>query len=268
MAANGADSSANTKPVALITGSGAPRVGRVIAEHLSTLGYAIAVHARNSTEQAQQFAEQITKQEGEAIVCHGDLRDAANCERIVQQVIGHWRRIDVLVNSAAIWHPTALEDVTADELREYFDTNVLASFLCARAAGLQMVAQPGGGSIVNLSDWALCRPYLDHAAYFPSKGAVEAMTRSLAVELGHRNPRVRVNCIAPGPVLLGDGVSDAQRRETERGLLVQRLGTPSHLAHATQFLIENDFVTGVVLPVDGGRSIFAQDPLQLQYRTG
>jgi NAD(P)-dependent dehydrogenase (short-subunit alcohol dehydrogenase family) len=174
----------------------------------------------------------------------------------------------VLVNSAAIWQPTPLELVTPDEIRRYFEINATATFLAARKAGLQMVQQSSGGAIINVGDWAVVRPYLHHAAYFPSKGAVEAITRSLAVELAHRNPRVRVNCILPGPVLLNPDLTAEQLDAIANSTLVQRVGTPQHVAHAVQFLIENDFVTGVCLPVDGGRSIFAHDKLQTELCTG
>src|SRR5205085_4192353 len=111
-------------------------------------------------------------------------------------------RLDVLVNCAAIWRPKRLEDVSAADVRAHFDSNVLATFLCGREAGLVMVGQPEGGCIVNVGDWAEARPYPGYAAYFASKGAIPTLTRCLAVELGTRNPRVRVNCVLPGPVLL------------------------------------------------------------------
>ena len=131
-----------------------------------------------------------------------------------------------------------------------------------------MENQDSGGSIINISDWATERPYLDHAAYFPSKGGVDSMTRSLAVELGHRNPKIRVNCIKPGPVLLTDKVDAEQRKKIANSTLVKRVGTAEHIAHAVQFLCENDFVTGTSITVDGGRSIFAPDGLQVGMNTG
>lgn len=259
---------ASQRRVALVTGSGAPRVGRVIAERLGELGYSIVIHANRSGAEAEAFATSLRGRGVDALVCLGDLREEHVVESLVTAAVERFGRIDVLVNSAAIWYPTALEEVTAEQVRGYFESNAVSSFLCAQKVGLQMVQQEAGGCIINISDWALCRPYLDHAAYFPSKGAVEAMTRSLAVELGHRNPQVRVNCIAPGPVLLGDDVSSETQEALTRGLLVRRLGTPEHIAHAAEFLVANDFVTGVVLPVDGGRSIYAEDRLQMEYRTG
>lgn len=250
-------------PVALVTGSGAPRVGRAIALHLASLGCRIAVHANHSQDQAAEVANSIQEQHGvDAIVTLGSLADESVPSRLVDETTSHFGRIDILVNSAAIWHPMSLEEITADELRKYFDINTIGSFLCARAAGKKMAGQPTGGSIVNIGDWATARPYQNHAAYFPSKGAIEVMTRSLAVELARRNPNIRVNCIQPGPVLLADDVSDEEANIRANSTLMGRVGTPQNVAHAVQFLCENDFVTGICLPVDGGRTIYARDGWQ------
>src|SRR6476619_888696 len=97
-------------------------------------------------------------------------------------------RIDVLVNAAAVWKSKPLEMVTAADVRLHFETNALGTFLCSQHAGLAMVEQPEGGVIVNIGDWADARPYTGYAAYFASKGAIPTITRSLAVELGSRNP--------------------------------------------------------------------------------
>lgn len=259
----------NEHPVAFITGSGAPRVGQVIAKHLATLGCHIALHANQSIEGANNAAKDIKERYGnECIVVQGALEDPTRAETIVQDVVQQFGRIDILVNSAAIWHPTRLEDVTTEELMQYYQINTLACWLTSRAAGLTMSQQDSGGCIINLGDWATERPYLDHAAYFPSKGGVDTMTRSLAVELGHRNPKIRVNCIKPGPVLLADEVDPEERKKIADSTLVKRVGTAEHIAHAVQFLCENDFMTGSLIAVDGGRSIFAPDGLQVGMNTG
>ncbi len=127
----------------------------------------------------------------------------------------------------------------------------------AQQAGLAMVPQPEGGCIVNFGDWASARPYLNYAPYLVSKGAIPALTRCLAVELGTRNPRLRVNCVLPGPVLFPPDMPEAEREEAIRSTLVRREGQPANVAAAVLFLVENDFVTGVCLPVDGGRTIYA-----------
>jgi len=165
----------------------------------------------------------------------------------------------VLVNCAATWKSKKLEEVTAADVRHYFETNTLSTFLCSQQAGLAMVRQAEGGSIITLGDWAIARPYLNYAAYFPSKGAIPTLTRCLAVELGTRNPRVRVNCIMPGPVLLPPDLPAAERQAAIRATLVKHEGSPDNIAQAVLFLIDNDFVTGVCLPVDGGRTVYAPE---------
>lgn len=256
-------------PVALVTGSGAPRVGRTIAQRFAAAGCHLALHAQHSIDQAESVARDWRKTYGiEILVTQGALDEDGVAERIVNQTREHFGRIDITVNSAAIWKPTPLDEVTPDEMRRYFDVNTIASFMVARAAGNAMAAQPSGGSIVNIGDWATCRPYLDHAAYFPSKGAVEVMTRSLAVELARKNPAIRVNCVQPGPVLLTETVDETTRAEIARGTLVGRVGTPEAVAHAVEFLCANDFVTGTCLVVDGGRSVYASDGLQVGKNTG
>jgi pteridine reductase len=119
-----------------------------------------------------------------------------------------------------------------------------------------MVKQPGGGCIVNFGDWAVERPYLDHAAYFASKGAIPTLTRTFAVELGTRNPRVRVNCVLPGPLMLPPDLAQGERQLAIDGTLAKREGSPENAAQAVLFFVENDYVTGTCLPVDGGRTIF------------
>jgi NAD(P)-dependent dehydrogenase (short-subunit alcohol dehydrogenase family) len=256
-------------PVALVTGSGAPRVGRAIAVELAQHGCRVALHANTSGEQAQQAADRLRDQFGQpTLVTCGAVEEDGVAERLVEETRQAFGRLDILVNSAAIWWPTPLEKVTAAELRRYFDVNTVGSFLCARAAGEVMSRQPQGGSIVNLGDWATVRPYLDHAAYFPSKGSIDVMTRSLAVELATRHRRLRVNCIKPGPVLLAEDVGDRRREKLCASTLSGEIGTAEHVAHAVRFLCENTFVNGVCLPVDGGRSIYCPDGLQVGENTG
>ncbi len=256
-------------PVALVTGSGAPRVGRAIANHLASLGCNCVLHANTSVDQANEAANEIAgTHRVETLVVEGPVEASGTATKAVDAIIDRFGRLDILVNSAAIWKPTALEDVTAEEVKRYFDVNAVGTFRFAQVCGLQMTTQAFGGSIVNIGDWGTVRPYLDHAAYFPSKGAVESITRSLAVELSERNRRVRVNCIQPGTVLLADDTPEEQRRRLAECALVGRVGTAAEVAHAVQFLCENGFVTGVCLPVDGGRSVYAPDGVEVGLNTG
>lgn len=245
----------NASPTALVTGAGAPRVGRAVARLLGSKGYRVAIHANTSMAEAAAAVAEFAAEGIDSFTVQADLTDEAQVQRMSDEVLARLGRIDVLVNSAAIWSPKRLEETTADDVRRNFDANTLSTFLCCRTIGLQMTKQPEGGTIVNIGDWAVARPYLDYAAYFPSKGAIPTLTRTFAVELASRNPRVRVNAILPGPVMLPAELSPAEREEAVRGTLVKREGTPEHVAHAAWFLIWNDFVTGVCIPVDGGRTI-------------
>lgn len=245
--------------VALVTGSGKKRVGSVVAEALARRGYAIAVHYRSSAEEAEATANLLQKLGVEARTFHADLSDEVAVAKMVCDVVSSFGRIDVLVNCAGVWQRKRLEDVTATDVRLHFDTNALGTFLCCQQAGLVMTKQPEGGLIVNIGDWAEARPYLDYAAYFPSKGAVNAITRCLAVELGTRNPNVRVNAILPGPVMLPPDLPDAEKQHAINATLVKREGSPSNIAQAVLSFLDNDFITGVLLPVDGGRMIYAPD---------
>jgi pteridine reductase len=195
----------------------------------------------------------------ESVALQADLTDEQAVKSLLDRTLTQLGRIDVLVNCAAAWQSKRLEEVTAADVRHYFETNTLSTFLCSQHAGLAMVQQPEGGCIVTLGDWAVARPYAHYAAYFPSKGAIPTLTRVLAVELGLRNPRVRVNCVEPGPVMLPPDLPAAERQQAIDATLVQREGSPAHVAQAVLFFLDNDFVTGACLPVDGGRSVFAPD---------
>jgi pteridine reductase len=251
----------NTARVALVTGSGARRVGWHVAQALAARGFALALHYRTSAAEAAESVEELRSRGVQAAAVPADLTDERSTHALVEEVVSRFGRLDVLVNCAAAWKSKRLEEVTAADVRHYFETNALSTFLCSQQAGLVMVKQPEGGCIVTLGDWAIVRPYLNYAAYFPSKGAIPTLTRTLAVELGSRNPAVRVNCILPGPVMLPPDLPAEERRQAIDATLVKREGRPEHIAQAVLFFVENDFVTGACLPVDGGRTVFAPDSL-------
>lgn len=244
---------------ALVTGSGKRRVGSHVADALAERGYALAIHYRNSATEANAAVAVYRSRGVEAVAVQADLTDERAVQALIGQTLAQFGRLDVLVNCAADWKSKRLEDVTAADVRHYFEINTLGTFLCTQQAGLAMTKQKEGGAIITIGDWATERPYLNYAAYFPSKGAIPTLTRVLAVELGTRNPAVRVNCILPGPVMLPEDLGEAERKQAIAATLVQREGRPENIAKAVLFLVDNDFVTGVCLPVDGGRSIFAPD---------
>jgi len=248
-----------TQKVALVTGSGKRRVGSYVADALAKRGYALAIHYRSSATEADEAVARYRDQGVLAIAVQADLTDEKAAAALIARTINQFGRLDVLVNCAAAWKSKRLEEVTASDVRHYFETNTLATFLCTQQAGFAMVKQKEGGSIVTIGDWATQRPYLNYAAYFPSKGAIPTLTRTMAVELGTRNPAVRVNCILPGPVMLPPDLPETDKQQAINATLVKREGQPEHIAQAVLFFVDNDFVTGVCLPVDGGRTIFSPD---------
>ncbi len=241
--------------VALITGSGWRRVASVVSAWYASKGYSFALHYNKSADEARQTVVRLEQQGVRAAAFQADVADETQVDRLFAQTLDHFGRLDVLVTAAAVWQRKPLEETAAADVRRQFDVNTLGTFLCCQKAGLIMVGQPEGGAIVTIGDWATARPYPNYAAYFASKGAIPALTRCLAVELARRNTRVRVNCILPGPVMLPEDLSDADTQGAIAGTLLKRAGRPQHVAQAVVFLVENDFVTGVCLPVDGGRTI-------------
>jgi len=237
--------------VALVTG-GAARVGAAIVRALAASGYRVAIHANRSLDRATELVSELAEAGHEAAAFGAELRDEDATRAMVDRARRHYGRLDLLVNNAANWAPTPLETVAADDVRRFFEVNTVSTFVCCQHAGLLMAEQPDGGAIVNIGDWATARPYRDYSAYFVSKGAIATMTRMFAIELA---PRVRVNAVLPGPVLMPEQLPRAVRERAVQGTLVGRAGRPENIAHAVLFLVENDFVTGVCLPVDGGRTI-------------
>jgi pteridine reductase len=241
----------------LVTGAGRPRLGQHIAEALAGRGYRLAVHYRHARDEAESFADRLRLHGRDAMTFGADLADEPQVERLMDAVLDRFGRIDVLVNTAAIWEPNSLESTSAADVRSHFDTNVLGPFLASKRAGLAMAGQAEGGCILHFGDWATVRPYEGYSAYFLSKGTIPTMTRMLAVELGRRNPRIRVNAILPGPAMLPESMPSDEREAIRSATLLQREGSPESIVRAALYLIDNEFVTGTCLTVDGGRTVYA-----------
>ena len=243
------------QPVALITGSGRRRVGSVVAEALAARGYALALHYNSSAADAAEAVARIRRAGGRCESFRANVAEEEQVEQMFDQLLTSFGRLDVLVTCAAVWEPKPLLETTAADVRQQFDINALGTFLCCKRAGAIMVGQPAGGLIVTLGDWATERPYPQYAAYMMSKGVIPTLTRTLAVELAALNNAVRVNCILPGPVMLPENLSQPEVQGAVAGTLLKRAGRPENIAQAVLSFIDNDYITGVCLPVDGGRTI-------------
>lgn len=233
--------------VALITGA-AKRVGRAIALELAGAGVHLVLHARSSLNDTRKLAEEIGSLGVRTLVVQADQRDVdairAACDTA-------WKRLgpmDLLVNSAATWPHVNIEQCTQEDYDLALETNLRGPFFWARYVGVRMKKQ-GGGCIVSLGDAVHDRPPPRSLPYSLAKAGIVTMTHGLAKALA---PEVRVNAVAPGPVLFPEGYSrEAKDRDRSRTLL-GREGSPEDIAKAVRFLFESPYITGTVLPVDGG----------------
>lgn len=246
-------------PVAFVTGSAAPRVGRRIAQYFLSHGFRLVFHTHQATAAAEEFVAGINRAGQSAMLVIGEVQNETNVSAWLTETLDRMGRIDVLVNSAAVWDPKPLELTHAVDYEHFFQVNTLGTALCGQLFGLAMAQQASGGAIINIGDWAVARPYRDFAAYFSSKASIVGLTQSLAVELAQRNPRVRVNAVLPGPIQLAEGISIERQQKIVDSCLLKRAGSADDLAQAVLFLATSPFITGIGLPVDGGRSIWAID---------
>jgi len=237
--------------VVLVTGAGR-RVGRAIASSFAARGAIGAIHYRSSQREAEEVVGEIVSRGGSAHAFHADLEKVSDIQAMVSRVVATLGRIDVLVNSAAVFSRTPLEEVTERDWDMALNTNLKAPFFLSKFAGLQMRRQ-GAGKIVNIGDWAGIRPYNNYLPYTVSKTGVIGLTRALAKALA---PQVQVNCIALGPVLAPEEYRTEAIAKMAAGTLTKKMGSPQDVARAVLFFCEGtDFATGATLLLDGGRLI-------------
>lgn len=230
----------------LVTGA-AKRVGREIALELARHGASILLHYRSSKTDAEKTAQEIRGLGVECKLFQADLSDVRQIEKLCASLPA----VDALVNSASSFYKTPIESVTEEQFEELISSNLKAPFFLAKELGLQM-AKKNGGRIINIVDWSAFRPYKDYSAYCASKGGLVTLTKSLARDLA---PKVFCNGIAPGPVMLPEDFTEAEAQAIAKLTALGKIGKPQDIAKAAVFLLENDFVNGTVLVVDGGRSI-------------
>lgn len=237
-----------TGQVALITGA-ARRLGRAIAIGLARSGRSIAIHHNSSPADASEVASEIEKLGVQAEVFQADLTEVANARRLVEDVGDRFGRLDVLVNNAAIFQRRKLLEITVEDWDRTLDLNLRAPFFCSQAAA-PLMRRSRSGAIVNLADVGAFQAWPGYAHHCISKAGLVMLTRVLARALA---PHIRVNAIAPGPVLPPDDLSAGQRRELAQMTALKRIGTPDDVVRAVVFLIDAEYVTGETLVVDGGK---------------
>ncbi len=237
--------------VVLITGA-ARRIGAAIARRLHAEGYDVALHYRGSAGDMQSLvAELEAARAGSTLMLQADLAVFDRLPELVAKTVGHYGRLDALVNNASAFYPTPAGSATPAQWEELFGVNARAPFFLAQAAAPHLRA--ARGAIVNIADIYADKPRADLAVYAASKAALLAVSRGLAVSLA---PAVRVNAVSPGAILWPDGGIDT---DMQANLLARtplgRVGDPSDIAGTVAWLLGDAaaYVTGQVIHVDGGR---------------
>jgi pteridine reductase len=238
------------KGSALVTGGGV-RVGRAIVLALAASGRDVIVHHGRSVEEARATAERARELGVRAEPIRADLRDPDRIDRMFDEVRDRFGSLELLVNSAAIFPRARPEDVSVEAWDEVFATNARAPFLCAvRARELMTDAEAEAGpSIVNVADVGAFEGWPSYAPYAASKAALVSLTRSLARAWA---PSIRVNAVAPGPVLLPTDADDEARERAAASTVMKRIGRPEDVAEAVLYLDRARYTTGEVVRVDGG----------------
>jgi len=236
--------------VAIVTGS-SKGIGAGIAERLAADGASIIVNYATSAADADTVVRRITAAGGRAVAAQADLSQPSQIQPLIDAALTHFGRLDILVNNAGIYRVDSLNSVTADSIDAHFALNVRGLLLTTQAAARVL---PAGGVVVNISSGLAKSPYPVVHAYSATKGAVDTLTRSLAMELGPR--QIRVVGIAPGFVKT-EGSADAAREMVD--VLVGktplgRAGMPADIAHAVAFVVSErgGWITGTTIDVAGG----------------
>jgi pteridine reductase len=238
--------------VALITG-GAKRLGNAIAHALHQEGAQLVIHYRSSKAQAQALVSELNAlRAGSAVAIACDLLNTAALPGLIAQTLSHFGRLDVLVNNASSFYPTPIGSITEQHWDDLLGSNLKAPLFLAQAAAPAL--RQTQGLILNMVDIHAQRPLPAYTVYSIAKAGLATLTKSLARELG---PEIRVNAIAPGPVLWPEHQMSAElQQEIISKTALKRQGTPQDIARAALFFAKDaPYVTGQILAVDGGRSI-------------
>ena len=237
---------------ALVTG-GARRVGAEIVRHLHAAGASVAIHYHRSQSEAAALAAKLnSRRNGSSAVFPADLLQTDSLPSLVQAVVARFGSLHLLINNASSFYPTPFATITAAQWEDLYGTNLKAPLFLTQAAAGEL--RRARGLVVNIVDIHGLRPLPDYMVYSTAKAALIQLTKALARELA---PEVRVNGIAPGPVLWPEaGMDAAQQQEIIARTPLQRAGSPADIARAVRFFATDaPYITGQILAIDGGRSL-------------
>lgn len=239
--------------VAIITGAGR-NVGRGIAETFAQYGASVVINDIDR-DRAEQTVQSLATSDGQHHLVHiADVTEQSVVEEMADRIVSEYGALDILVNNVAYAPNFNVFDLPMEEFQKSIDLNLTSTFLCTKYLGT-VISDSGGGSIINLSSRLGHRAKRDKFAYCMAKGAIVNLTRQLALDCAQLD--IRVNSISPG--MVGDPVGFAVGREDRDPSVVplERLGIPEDIGHAALFLASDlaDYITGIDLAVDGGRSV-------------
>jgi pteridine reductase len=243
-----------TDQVALVTGS-AQRVGKAIALELARAGVHILIHYNSSNDQHVRDTLHEIKSFGvDAFAVQADVSKPDGVATIFNAVSEHFKRLDILVNSASIFNKGTLMEVTLEDWQKSLDVNLTGAFLCTQAAVKMMRENdPAGGAIINILDYGSTRPWVDRVDHGISKAGLLMLTEISALTLGPEN--IRVNGVLPGPVMKSADLSDERWKEVGERTPLRRTGNAEDVARAVVYLASESFITGTVIHVNGGEHL-------------
>lgn len=240
--------------VVLITG-GAKRVGATICRELHSHGANLMIHYNTSKQEAKALQAELNLQRPDSVsIIQGDLLNMAIASSLVNETIKHFGQLDILINNASTYQSTEIGNINEENWHDLVGSNLKAPMFLAQAAAPILKKQHG--CIINITDMHIEHPKKGYVIYSVAKAGLVTLTKSLAQEL---SPKVRVNAVAPGPVLWPENnpqFDEVYRQRVISQTLLKRVGEPTDIAKAVKFLAADaPFITGHVLTVDGGRSL-------------
>lgn len=240
--------------VVLITG-GAKRVGAAICRELHTHSANLMIHYNTSKHEAKALQAELNLLRPDSVsIIQGDLLNTAIVTSLIEEVIQRFGKLDILINNASLYEPTDVGQINEDNWHALVGSNLKAPMFLSQAAA--KVLKKNHGCIINITDMHIEHPKKGYVVYSVAKAGLVTLTKSLATEL---SPEVRVNAVAPGPVLWPENnpqFNEVYRKRVISQTLLKRIGEPTDIAKAVKFLAADaPFITGHVLAVDGGRSI-------------
>jgi pteridine reductase len=236
--------------VAIVTG-GAVRLGKALVLALVREGVRLAVHYNSSSGPAEETVAEIKDLGGDALAIQCDLSQSGVAPALIQCAATQFGRVDILVNSAAVFEAADLAGTTDAIWDSQFSINLRAPFFLSQAFAAH-VGQERPAAIINITDWRGLHPDIGHLAYSLTKAGVTAMTRGLALALA---PNIQVNAIAPGAILPPPGKGQAYLDGLVQEIPLQRVGSPAEIANTMIHLLSSEFITGEVVFVTGGQHL-------------